>query len=155
MAENEKGRIPEVGEYVRMYGTLVEIQDVTPPPPPTPVLDYIFEDTDARVEVLAGGHIVKDGPTINNFYGKDTCVAGAIEEAKKLAKHYGTGVEVRVVKVTSRVRMRPSRDVHLYDRTFVHFNSLYSGARWDLAEPIEEVVWSSAKNRSNPKRAKK
>lgn len=147
MAETEKGRMPEIGEYVRMYGTLVEVQDVTPPPPPTPVLDYIFEDTDARVELWANGRKIDDGPTMNNFYGKDTCVEAAIEEAKKLSKKYGKGVEVRVVKITSRVRMRPSRDVHFYDRTFIDFNSLDRGAHWNLPKNIEEVVWSSAKRK--------
>ena len=142
MAETTEGRIPEVGEYVRMFGTLVEVQDVTPKPPPKE-LDYIFEDTTARVEVLANGHKIDDGPTLNNFSGKDTCVEAAIHEAKKQAKKFGTGVEVRVVKITERVRMRPLNRENLYDRKFAEFRYLEHGCRWDLPDPIEEVVWTS------------
>ena len=143
MSVATKGRIPEVGEYVRMFGTLVEVQDVTPPPPPEPVLDYIFEDTEARIDVLANGHRIREGSTLNNFYGKDTCVETAIKEAKEAAAHYGDGVEVRVVKVTSRVRMRPARKENFYAPEFAEFEPLERGSRWNLPEPVEEVVWSS------------
>jgi hypothetical protein len=143
VATNAKARIPEVGEYVRMHGTLVEVQDVTPPPPPVPELDYIFEDTEARIEVLANGRKIKDAGTMNNFYGKDTCVTSAIEDAEKIAAHYGEGVEVRVVKVTYRTRMRPAREENLYAPAFVDFRPLDRGSRWNLPDPVEEVVWSS------------
>lgn len=138
-----KGRVPEVGEYVRMIGTLVAVEEVVPPPPPKEV-DYIFEDSEARVEVLANGHKIDDGPTINDFYGKGTSVETAIEEAEKLSKKYGPGVEVRVVKVTAQVRMRKDRGENFYAPQFAAFKSKSHGATHDLPEPSEEVVWSSA-----------
>ena len=137
-----EARLPEVGEYVRMFGTLVEVQDVTPPPPPKEV-DYIFEDTIARVEVLANGRTLKNGSTFNNFGGKDTCVDTAIREAKKCLDYYGDGIEVRVVKVTRRCRMRPDDHEHLSDPQFVGFAGLGFESHRDLPESIEEVVWTS------------
>ena len=74
-------RIPEIGEYVRTFGTLVEVQDVTPPVVPTK--DYIFEDTSARLEARVNGKVVKEYGTYNNFYGKDRCVEAAIDEARQ------------------------------------------------------------------------
>lgn len=143
MAEFTKGRVPEVGEYVRLIGTLVAIEDVTPPPPPKE-MDYIFESSEARVEVLANGHKIDDGPVINDFYGKGTCVETAIDEAKGLSSRYGSGVEVRVVKVTARVRMQKAKRENIYAPQFAAFESKPHGARWDLPEPTEEVVWSSS-----------
>lgn len=137
-----KPRIPEVGEYVRTYGTLVEVQDVTPPV--VQVLDYIFEDTSATWELRINGKLVQDFSTINNFYGQDTCVPEAIKEAKILVKKLGeTDAEVVVVKITERVRMRPSRDEHFYDPAFREFKSLDHGCRWNLPDEKREDVWSS------------
>lgn len=143
MGPETKPRDPVVGEYVRMVGTLVAVEDVTPPPPPKEA-DYIFEDTEARVDVLANGHKIDEGPTLNNFYGQGTCVDTAIKEAKRLSKKHGPGVEVRVVKVTARVRMRKARGENFYAPQFARFESKPHGAKWDLPEPTEEVVWTSA-----------
>lgn len=136
-------RIPEVGEYVRFAGTLVEVQDVTPPAPAR-VLDYVFEDTEARVEMWTNGRKIGGFGVFNNFCGKGRCVDTAIAEAKDMAAKYGDGVEMRVVKVTERMRRRPEPGrENLYAPEFVRLKPLDCGCRHDLPEPVEEVVWTS------------
>lgn len=137
-------RIPTVGEYVRMFGTLVEVQDVTPPVVPTK--DYIFEDTSARLEARINGKVVKEYGTYNNFYGKDRCVEAAIDEARKQQDWLGeSNLEFVVVKVTERCRMRPTNSEHFYAREFREFKALDHGCKWDLPEETEDDVWSSSR----------
>ena len=136
-------RIPNVGEYVRQYGTLVGVEDVTPK---EIILDYIFEETSARVEGRINGKVVKEYGTFNNFYGKDTCIENAISEAKVQQNWIGeSNMEFVVVKITSRVRKRPSR-VHKenwHDRQYRAMDTLDFGCRRKMPDDIEEVVWSS------------
>lgn len=78
-------RIPAVGEFLRSHGRLVEVQDVTPKPP-APTLDYIFEETTARVEGRINGKVIQTYGTFNDYYGEGTCIESAIAVAKA-AKH--------------------------------------------------------------------
>ena len=135
-------RLPEIGEYVRMYGTLVEVQDVTPK---EIVLDYVFEDTQAKLVGRINGKNVKEYGTFNDFYGKDTCVAAAIDEAKEQQRFLGeSNLEFVVIKVTSRVRMRPTRNEreNFYASEFRAMESLPNGSCWNLPEDTVEEVWS-------------
>lgn len=138
-------RMPKIGDYIRLRGELVEIQDVTPPPPPVPLLDYIFEDTSATVRAMANGMIVAQHSTFNNWSGRDTCVEAATQYARSLRRrtYKGTNIEVVVVKITTRYRLRPQRGDYLYDKEFVRFEYLDSGSSWGMPEDVEEVVWSS------------
>jgi hypothetical protein len=142
--EKPKVSLPEVGQYVRMYGTLVEVQDVTPK---EIVLDYIFEETSARLEGRINGKVVKEFGTLNNFYGKDTCVEQAIQEAKVQQAWLGeSNLEFVVVKITTRVRMRPDRNdrENFYAKGVRAMKTLEFGCHRDLPDKIEEDVWSSA-----------
>lgn len=144
MAKKAPPRIPGVGEYVRMYGTLVQTQDVTPPVKTE--IDYIFEDTEARIEARINGKVVTTYETFNNFYGKDTCVSSAIAEARKYVERFGkSDLEFVVVQVTERVRMRPMAKENFYHDEFREFRSLDHGCKWELPEPTEVDVWSSSR----------
>jgi hypothetical protein len=146
--ETQTPRLPKVGEFVRGHGVLVEIQDVTPKPPP-PEIDYIFESFSARIESRVNGKVLNTHGTLNDFYGRGTCVESAIADAKKIQARYGASdVEYVVVKITSRVRQRPQdrREYNFYDKQFVDFESLKWGCRRDLPDDVEEVVWSSKGN---------
>lgn len=145
--ETKPVKIPDVGEYVRNYGTLVEIQDVTPK---EIVLDYVFEDTSARVEGRINGKVAKEYTTFNNFYGQDSCVQHAIREAKEQRRCLGDScMEFVVVKVTSRQRMRPERNEreNFYDTKYRAMTALECGRCRDLPDDVEEVVWSSLKDK--------
>jgi hypothetical protein len=138
-------RVPEIGEYVRHYGTLVEVQDVTPK---EIVLDYIFEERAARLEGRINGKVVKEYGTFNNHYGQDTCVKCAIEEARVQQLWLGeSNLEFVVVKVTTRTRMRPDRSnrEYFYAKGIRAMKALDYGCRRGMPDDIEEDVWSSLK----------
>jgi hypothetical protein len=146
--ETQTPRLPKVGEFVRGHGVLVEIQDVTPKPPP-PEIDYIFESFSARIESRVNGKVLNTHGTLNDFYGRGTCVESAIADAKKIQATYGASdVEYVVVKITSRVRQRPQdrREYNFYNKQFVDFEALKWGCHRDLPDDVEEVVWSSKGN---------
>lgn len=137
-------RIPEVGEYVRQYGVLVEIEKITPPV--EPVADYIFEDTEARLEARINGKLIRRYSIFNNFYGIGKCVSAAIDEARKHQQWIGeSNLEFVVVKMTSRIRMRPTGHEHFYAKEYREFSALKHGCHADLPEDIEEEVWSSVR----------
>lgn len=141
--ESKPMRLPELGETIRTVGKLVEIEDVTPS---ERVLDYIFETTEARVEARVRGEVIRVFSTFNDFYGEGTSITGAIQEAKKLAERYDAeGLEMVVVKITSRIRMRPDHQAkeHYYAKGLRAMKPLASGARYRLPDDTEEVVWSS------------
>jgi hypothetical protein len=143
-------KLPEVGEYVRQYGTLVEVQDVTPK---EIILDYIFEETSARLEGRINGKVVKEYSTFSDYYGKGTCVQNAIIEAKVQQEWLGEStMEFVVVKITSRVRKRPDRTQkeNWYDCQFRAMNNLDFGCRRGMPDDVEEVVWSSLKPHDVP-----
>ena len=141
-----KPRIPEVGEYVRSFGTLIDVQDVTPPQ--AKVTDYIFEDTTATWELRINGRKIQDYSTTCNGGEKDSCVAHAINCAKSLAKSLGkTDAEIVVVKITTRVRMRPNGREHFYAKEFQEFQPLHYGRHEGLPEEKREDVWSSKRGK--------
>ena len=140
--KDNKLRLPEIGEHLRLTGTLVEIQDVTPPPPARQ-LDYVFEDVTARVELLANGHLIDTRGTFNDFCG--SAEQSAIKEAQKVSAKYGDAVEVRVVRVSERYRARPTDHGHedFYNKGRLKFERLPHGCGAGMPEPVETVVWSS------------
>jgi hypothetical protein len=140
---SEKPKLPQVGDYVRMKGRLVEIQDVTPK---EIVLDYIFEDTEATVYGMINGKIVREYGTFNNFYGQDSCVKSAVEEAENKQKELGeSDLEFVVAKKTTQNRMRPNpRNLSsLYAPEFRDMALLDHGCCAGLPNEKIEKVWSS------------
>lgn len=136
-------RLPEVGDYVRTYGKLVKIEDVTPK---EIILDYIFEEEEARIEGRINGKTVKVYSTFNDFYGPGTCVQSAIKEAKRQNEWLGeSNLEFVVIKVVSQVRKRPSEHEreNFYDKGFRAMNNLNHGCHWNLPDKVETLVWSS------------
>lgn len=140
-------RLPNIGEFVRHHGTLLAVEITPPPPPPPPQKDYIFEEITARCELRLNGGVVKEIQTLNDFYGLETSVVSAKEEMKKYAEdnHVGpdSDLEVVVVRVASQFRARPKSTENFYDDQFFDFSVLDRGARWNLPEPVETIVWSS------------
>lgn len=125
---------------------LIEVQDVTPPPPPKQT-DYIFEETSAHGELRRNGAMLMKFATYNNFYGQGTCVSNAIKEMQTYAADNDINemseVELVVVKTTSLRRMRPQSDTNYYAPDFALFATLSSGWDRDLPEDTEIDVWSS------------
>lgn len=137
-------RLPEVGEYVRMLGELVEIQDVTPPPPPKQV-DYIFREIHCQAEGRINGKTVIELSCFNTFAGRDDCLRSAVREAEEKQKELGpSDMEFVVVMTTSYSRMRPCNPAreYLYQREFVDFKHTDSPRR-GLPPDQTEDVWSS------------
>lgn len=137
-------RLPEVGEHVRMVGTLVEVQNVATPA--GQVADYIFEETSARLEARVNGKGFREFSTFNDFYGDGTGVASAISEARKQIQCFGdSDIEFVVVRITSQRRKRPVKDGSGYDLQFPAFESLNHECRRGLPDDIEVDVWSSTR----------
>lgn len=132
-----KPRVPQVGEYVRGQGTLVAVEDVTPVV--ETVLDYIFQSERYEVRIIANGYVLDTHHTLNEGYE-----AEAIESAKRLSSKYGSGVEMQVVKITERVRMRPQSFSTMYDPEFVDMKYSENGAKRGMPKDREEVIWTSA-----------
>lgn len=140
-------RLPTEGEYVRTYGKLVAIEDVTPK---EVILDYIFEESEARVDAFINGKLVRSYGVFNNFYGENTCVEHAVTHAKELLERYGeSNLEFIVIKFTRQVRMRPesSERANFYEKEFRAMRTLECGSRWNLPDEKEEVVWRSSEDR--------
>ena len=140
-------RLPEINEYVRGSGILVAVEDVTPDPPPPVTKVYIFQEIAASIRLLLNGEMVKDFTTFNDFYGKETSISSAIEEAKKYVRKYKIGptsdAEIIVVRVVSHVKKTMTRKENFYDKEFFDFEPLPSGNRWNVPPDTEEIVWSS------------
>jgi hypothetical protein len=139
-------KVPQVGEYVRHNGKLVAIEDVTPPQPPKEI-DYIFEEIEAKVEVLYGDEIYNHLETISDFYGYETCINEATQDAKEYARKRHitkeSDLELRVTKVVTQYRKRPINRENIYDEQFQSFDYKEKGSQYNLPEPIETIVWSS------------
>ena len=150
MNSNSKQFLPEIGEYVRGQGTLVAIQDIVPPPPPVDK-DYIFEEITARVELRLGVEVLNEICTLWDAYGLETSVKVATGEAQRYASERkigsGSDLEVVVIRIIEQVRKRPHREENFYDRTFSSFKSLEVGSKANLPDPVENVVWSSKKEK--------
>lgn len=145
----DKPRIPEVGEFVRGLGKLVAIQEFPPVAPPS---DYIFEETECRIESYANGKFIQAFGTFHEHFGEGTAFSNAMADCKKLQKQYGPGIEFRIVKKTWQTRERTTHVPNYYQNDVMNFAKLEYGSGRDLPQDREEVVWSSAKK---PKSAKK
>jgi hypothetical protein len=143
--ENEF-KIPQVGEYVRNVGKLIKIEDVTPMPPPIEK-DYIFEYIEARCELIFRDEVIQELGTYNDFYGLGTSVETAIKEMKEYAEKKqivkDSELEVRVTKVVSQMRMKPSNQDNFYAPEYCDFEYKKVGGDSNLPEPVETIVWSS------------
>lgn len=136
-------KIPDIGEYIRNIGKIVDIQEI-----PQPVLkDYIIEEGEARCELRLNDNLIKKLETINDFYGLDTCIETAIRDMKKYIKDMGidkdSDLEVVVIHVITYHRGRPTNRENFYARGYPEFNTLDTGSKWEVPEDIEKVVWSS------------
>lgn len=147
MPEKISPRLPEIGEFVRSSGKLVAIEEIPPPPQPPPVLDYIFEQVSGRAELRLHGERLQKGETFSDFYGLESSVESAKEQAQAYAKRHGispgSDLEVVAVRVVSYYRARPTPRENFYAREFVNFEYLSSGAERDVPPEVETVVWSS------------
>lgn len=145
MNQGEKPRIPEVGEYVRGCGKLVEIKDVTPPV--KEVTGYIFESLQATVQLWLNGRHVEDFGTFNDFYGLETCLKTAIEEAGKLQEKYGPAAEFKIVKHTyysCSGLLHPEQETNFYDRKYRGFRKMTDGYDYSkVPENKTELYWTS------------
>ena len=134
-------RVPEVGEFVRYAGTLVEVQVETPPPPP-PVKSYVFERTQYQIEVRAAGKLLFEGPS----FVVGTELQFAINEAIRIAKEYECEVDVVVIEVISRVRMTPNMNMpNIYHSGTPCFTFDPNPNRGMPADKVRDV-WSSKKD---------
>jgi hypothetical protein len=138
-------RLPNIGEFVRGTGTLVDIQKPEPLPEPPPC--FVFEEIEARYELLLGDEVIKTIATLNDFYGLGTSVSSAIKEAKQYAEQRhitkASDLEVRVVKVITRFKTSVVLGANYYDNQYPSFQMLRFGAYRDMPEPTELIVWSS------------
>ena len=136
-------KVPKVGDYNRCHGKLVEIEDVTPE---EPLLDYIFENTEATLVGRCDDVTVVTFSTFNNLSGNgpNACVSSAIAEANRLRIKLKS-LEFVVIKTTTQVRMRPSPNGHenLYAKGTIDMLALDWGRSKGLPDDIIKEVWSS------------
>lgn len=139
-------QLPHSGVFVRGHGTVVEKRTVPPKPQPPPEEIYIFEEIEARCELLHNGKSLKYIQTLNDFYGLETSVKTAINEMKEFANTEGIGpnsdLQVVVVRIVHQFAAKPTDKENFYDRRFPDF---YRTECDDLSEDVETVVWSSRK----------
>ncbi len=139
-------RLPEPGEFVRGVGTLREIKTIPPPPQPPPKTVYVFEETTAEIQLRLGNKTIQALDTYNDFYGKETSVQAAIDDAREYMRRHRlskvSDLEVVVVRMVSTAIREPNQlqPENFYDKTFVGFTHS------PLCHPEQvetEVVWSS------------
>lgn len=145
MSKVKSKRLPKVGEFIRMVGTLIAIEEI-PPEPVSPQVDYIFEEINARCELRFGGEVVQVISCLTDFCGRETSVETAIKDMERYAESRGldadSELEAVVVRVATQCRKRPRGDENFYDPTFSGFGTPV-GATLQVPRPVEEVVWSS------------
>lgn len=142
-----KPRIPKVGEYVCGQGTLVKVEDVTPPPPPKQT-HYIFEVIEAHCEVRLGKRVLDAFEYVwDDLVGKGSSVKPVIDAAKKYAAKWQLGpksdLEVVAVKVVRHVRRHIKAGENFYDETFRGFETIKVG----YDRYAQRVVWSSKRGK--------
>lgn len=139
-------RLPVKNEFVRHHGTLICIEDYTPPPSP-PEKDFIFEKQEARCELRMNGRQLKELQTLNDFYGLGTAVNNAIEEMKEYTANNNiskdSDLEVVVVKVVSQFRAKPTDKENFYDKQYCDFDRTHRRGTGALPDPVETIAWSS------------
>jgi hypothetical protein len=138
-------KIPAIGEFVRHAGKLIKVEVILPPPP-KPYTEYVFEEISARVELRLGDEVIDKIGTLNDFYGLNTSVETAIEDAQKYTTKRNltdkSELEVVVVKITEQVRKKKLDRECFFSNSYYDFE--YTGKYYpDDPKPIEEVVWSS------------
>lgn len=139
-------KIPEMGEYVRFIGRLVDIVPERPQPPPKK--DYILEEVGADIELRFNGERLKGLGSYSDFYGLETSVETAIKEAKEYAERKGIGkdseLEVVVVKEVRRYRARPTNQAIVWTgyRDYAMFQPV-DYPDYGMPEPVRTEVWSS------------
>lgn len=145
--KNKIPRLPEIGEFVRGVGTLIEFHQ--PERPPTPPKDWIFEVLHGRAELWHGDEKIDDLFTYWDHKGLGSSFKSAIEDAKEYAVNKDIGpdspLEVKVFKEIHRRRINPiikdpAFNYNFYDRAFFPFEECGS----DISE-VDELVWSSRK----------
>jgi hypothetical protein len=144
--ETKKPRLPEIGEWVKMQGTLVRIDIVPPPSQPPPETVYIFEREDARIDLLLKGKVLKQLVEYNEFYGQGTAVKSCIEEAKEFCRVNNIGpdsdIEVVVMRETDLIgrKVDEGKQPTCYAPGIVPFKNETFYAHGSRRE---EVVWTS------------
>jgi hypothetical protein len=76
-------KIPAINEYERHVGKLLKIEEV---PPEKPQKDYIFEEIHARCDLFYKKHLIKNLFENSDFYGLETSIETAINDAKEIIK---------------------------------------------------------------------
>ena len=133
-------KLPKVGDYVRMKGRLVSIDQPPAPPPPPPV--YVFEDVSASIEIHSlTGVKIDDRETFNEFHGEGTCVATATKEAEALAEGLGPGVVVVVRRVVEHTEMKPLNRENFYDKEYRDFEPVSTYGSYKTVS--DKIVWRS------------
>lgn len=135
------------GYQGKLIGTVQE----PPQPAPAPKTLFIFHEQHAQVIFRQGKHIFRDGITLNDYYGPDTCIDGAIKEAKDSCVQCGVTetsdmiIEVHLIteavkkfKTGKKQYFHPEEDE--YDT--VGFSEMIS----------RELVWSSKEGRLKERR---
>lgn len=85
------------GQYVRQTGELLAVEDM-PREVVRNVTTYLFRVFSARHQVLANGHVLQEGSSYNDYYGRLTCVEEALKDALAAQeKHAVAGLEYRVL----------------------------------------------------------
>ena len=143
-------KMPAIGEYERHVGKLLAVETIPPPPPEK---EYIFEEISAKCQLLFKGYLIKTLFENNDFYGLETSIKSAIEEAKTYMQQFGitkdSELEIVVIKVVEQCRKRPTNTENFYADGYRDFRAPEWGCKRDLPEPIETIVWSSKKDIEN------
>ena len=144
--EENKPRLPKKGEYVKHQGLLIDVKKIQPPIP-KPIINYIFEERNARKEIrFKDGTVLNELETLNDFYGLGTGEETAIKELKKYCKKKEIGensdVEAFVVRDIYHIIKKPENKPNFYDKTFLNFENV-SNISHLKHEEID--VWSSKK----------
>lgn len=143
-------RLPIVGEHVRGLGTLMEIRDVTPPPPPK-AEQYVFQDTHAYAEGRLNGKVLATGPTFNSINGPGTDVEAAKEAARRQAAVIGPSDEIAfvVVQETFQSPVAAARlGAHFYDKTYRLLER--PNRPCSVPDPCTKDVWEYRLTREGP-----
>ncbi len=151
--ELQKLKIPQVGEFVRPIGKLINIE-VVQPPPPKPETNYIFEEIEARCELRLNDEVLKHLGTLNDFYGLETSVESAIKEMKEYVSsrniNKNSDLEVVVIRKAYQIRKRPIDRYNIFSKEYHDFEFIEHGATLNLPKPIETIAWSSKGDEGKP-----
>jgi hypothetical protein len=150
--EKSSPRLPEVGEYVRGQGVLVEVI-TTQPPIPAPMVEYVFEARSARKELRFNGMVLKEIETLWDWCGLGSGEKQAIEDLIGYCKEHGitkySDVEAFVVREIDHVTKMPDNKPNYYASDFVNFEDV---SRYSKVVKHEEIdVWSSKRGNIHEK----